>query len=111
MQYASRRQACAMRRDDGPQSGNTFLRVVQTPIDWLLLAVAQRWRLESSARGNAAPCYVDICEALDDAQSEEFARECVCAMADKDCIDDMAGQPLRPVLVDDAKTKELDNFV
>ena len=50
--------------------------------------------------------FVNICESLDDAQHDDLAREYICAMADKDCIDDMTGQPLYPVLVDEAKTKE-----
>ena len=55
--------------------------------------------------------FINLCESLDDAQNDDLAREYVCAMAGKDCIDDMTGQPLHPVLVDEAKTKELDYFV
>ena len=54
---------------------------------------------------------INLCESLDDAQNDDLAREYVCAMAGKDCIDDMTGQPLHPVLVDEAKTKELEYFV
>ena len=55
--------------------------------------------------------FIDVCESLDDARNDDLAREYVCAMAGKNCIDDMTGQPLHPVLVDELKTKELDYFV
>ena len=51
---------------------------------------------------------INLCESLDGAQNDDLAREYVCAMVGKDCIDDMTGQPLHPVLVDEAKTKKLD---
>ena len=54
---------------------------------------------------------INICESFGDAQNDDFARENVCAMASKDCIDDMTGQLFHPVSVDKAKTKELDYLV
>ena len=55
--------------------------------------------------------FINMCESLDDDQIYELSREYVSAMAGKNCIDDMTGQPLHPVLVDEAKTKELDYLV
>ena len=52
--------------------------------------------------------FIIVCESLDDAQNDDLSREYVCAMAGKDRIDDMTGQPLHPLLVDEAKSKELD---
>ena len=54
---------------------------------------------------------INICESIDDAQNDDLAREYVCAMDGKDCVDDMTGQPLHPVLVEDVKAKDFDDLV